>query len=83
MAKKSSMSLFLYLNPLAFFVSFGLGILVVYTIVPPHRVVIKFPNPHNSGKVTYKGDDNNCYTYKSEEIACPLNEPERIRMQPV
>ena len=83
MDEKSQTSLFFYLNPFAFLVAFGLGIMVIYMMVPPARIVIKFPNPYNSGKITYRGEGDNCYKYKSEEVACPLNEPDRVRIQPV
>lgn len=84
MAKqRSPLSLFAYINPFAFIVAFGAGLLLTYSVVPAPSVVVKFPNPYNAGKVTYRAEDNNCYKYTSEEVACPLNDPDRVRMQPI
>jgi hypothetical protein len=61
--------IFGYLNPFVFILSFGIGLMIVYTINPPPRVVIRFPTPLNAGKVIYREDDT-CYKYKVEEVAC-------------
>lgn len=79
------MSLFSYINPFAFVVAFGLGLLLTYMVVPAPSVVIKFPTPYNAGRVTYMAEDRNCYKYKADEVACPLNPPEKdlVRVHPV
>lgn len=79
------MSLFSYINPFAFVVAFGVGLLLTYTVVPAPSVVVKFPTPYNAGRVIYKAEDRNCYKYRADEVACPLNSPEKdlLRVQPV
>lgn len=79
------MSLFSYINPFAFVVAFGVGLLLTYTVVPAPSVVVKFPTPYNAGRVIYKAEDRNCYKYRADEVACPLNSPEKdlVRVQPV
>lgn len=66
----------------AFFIAFALGISYVYFMVPTPKVVIKYPNPYNSGKVTYQDDADNCYKYKSEKVKCP-DDPKQIIPQPI
>jgi len=79
------MSLFSYINPFAFVVAFGAGLLLTYTVVPPPSVVVKFPTPYNAGRVTYRAEDNNCYKYRADEVACPVNSPDKelVRIHPV
>jgi hypothetical protein len=78
-------SLFSYINPFVFMISFGIGLLITYTIVPPPTVVIKFPNHMNAGKVTYMAKDKHCYKYKAEEVSCPLTrlDKDMVRLQPI
>jgi hypothetical protein len=61
--------IFSYLNPLAFVLAFGVGLLFVYITNPKIKVVIKFPTPLNAGKVIYR-DNGECYKYKVEEVDC-------------
>lgn len=61
--------IFDFLHPLAFFLSFGIGVMVVYTMSPQPELVVKFPTPLNAGKVIYR-EDNECYRYRYEEVDC-------------
>lgn len=61
--------IFSHLDPLAFVLAFGVGILIVYVTNPKAQIVIKFPTPMNAGKVIYRGDDE-CYKYSVEEVDC-------------
>lgn len=68
--------LFSVLDPLAFLVAFGVGLLVTYAILPPSEIVIRFPTPYNAGRVTYKSEmSKECYTYEAEKVACEGNNP--------
>lgn len=60
----------LNINPFYFFVSFAIGILVVYVMTPPADIILKFPSPYNAGLVTYRDKANSCYRYKSEKVKC-------------
>ena len=52
------------LNLKYFLVSFAVGILIVYLIVPKPKVVVKFPNPNNADTLTYKDSNGQCYKFK-------------------
>lgn len=64
----------------AFLIAFAIGISYVYFVNPKPRVVIKYPNPYNSGKITYQDDASNCYKYKATKVSCPK---EGIIPQPI
>lgn len=61
-----------YLSLKHFFVAFFLGIFMVYITVPLPEVIIKYPTPHNSGKIIYKDSADTCYIYKATETSCPI-----------
>jgi hypothetical protein len=56
------------LDPLAFAVALGIGMMINYVIAPRPKRVVKFPTPGNSGKVVYKDALRGCYVYKSEKV---------------
>ena len=60
----------LNIHPLYFFISFGIGIFLVYIMTPPPEIILKFPSPYNAGKVTYTDKAHNCYRYKAEQVKC-------------
>ena len=62
-----------YIDANAFFISLALGFLFFYVIAPQKRIVIKYPNPENAGKVVYKDSSENCFKFKAEEVTCPTN----------
>ena len=59
-----------YVNPLAFFVAFCLGIFIVYISVPDPTIVIKYPTPDNVETNVYKDMSDTCYKYKAKEVDC-------------
>jgi hypothetical protein len=73
----------LNIDPLIFFVSFSVGILLVYLITPEPTLVIKFPSPYNAGQVMYKDKTDSCYKYKSEKVSCHGNGKIKILPQPI
>lgn len=62
--------LFGKLNPLAFAVSLGIGLMIVYMTAPRPRRVVRFPSPLNEGKTIYRDAQKGCYVYQSEKVAC-------------
>jgi hypothetical protein len=60
-----------FIDPNAFFISLAIGLLIFYIIAPQKRIVIKYPNPENAGKVVYKDESDNCFKFKAEEVKCP------------
>jgi hypothetical protein len=70
------------LNWYAFLIAFAIGITYVYFIVPPPRLVFKYPTPYNAGKVIYQDDTKACYKYNANKVSCPADE-KAITKQPV
>lgn len=62
-----------FIDPNAFFITLALGLLFFYVIAPQKRIVIKYPNPENAGKVVYKDSNENCFKFKAQEVTCPKN----------
>lgn len=59
-----------YFEPSYFFISFFIGILLVYISVPTPEVILKYPTPDNSGKIVYQDSADSCYVYDSKEVQC-------------
>jgi hypothetical protein len=70
------------IKPLYFFLSFAIGLFVVYIFTPPPQVVVKFPSPHNAGNLVYRDADEACFVYKADKVACPRDRT-IIKDQPV
>ena len=64
------LNLFSKLNPYAFILSFCIGIFIVYLSEPPKKIIVKHPKP-NDDQTIYRDNDDNCYKYKTVEVACP------------
>jgi len=62
-----------YIEPIYFFISLFIGLLLVYSIQPQPEILIKYPTPDNAGKIIYKDNADVCYIYESEEVKCPLD----------
>lgn len=76
------MDFFKKIRPLYFFLSFAFGLLCVYILTPPPKVVMKFPSPYNVDHVVYRSeDDDQCYKYKAEKSECPKDQT-KIKPQP-
>lgn len=58
------------IRPLYFFISFAIGLLLVYLIQPMPKVVVKFPSPYNAGHITYKDSNDSCYKYDAVKVSC-------------
>lgn len=67
MNKKFSFNLFY------FFISFMAGLLYVYLDSPKPRIIIKYPTPYNTDKLTYRGLSDDCYKFKVKEVECTKN----------
>lgn len=70
------------INPLYFILAFAVGLLYCYITKPKPTVIVKFPSPVNSGKVTYKKEDGSCYKYKADKDTCPADKS-LIKAQPI
>ena len=58
------------LNPFAFVIALGVGMLVVYMLAKPPKIVIEFPNPATAGGVVYKDGKAGCYVYQAQPVKC-------------
>lgn len=67
------------INPLAFALALGVGLMIVYITAPRPRVVLSFPSPINAGNTVYRHDTRGCYVYESEPVPCD----ESAKMPPV
>ena len=71
-----------YLSLKHFFISFFIGMFIVYITVPLPEIIIRYPTPNNSGSIIYKDNADVCYVYDSNEITCPksgvINTPLQI-----
>lgn len=76
------MNIFKKIKPIYFFVSFAIGLLVVYLITPPPQVVVKFPSPFNAGQVVYKDKADQCFVYRADKSTCPADKA-LIKEQPI
>ena len=73
--------MFRFIDPFYFFLSLGVGFLIVYLITPPPQVVVKFPSPYNAGKVTYGDKTQGCFVFDAKSTECPLDKS-LIKPQP-
>jgi len=58
-------------NLIAFIIGFIIGICYIYQKAPPIIEKVVFPTPYNSGKITYKNNNGDCFQYIAEPIDCP------------
>jgi hypothetical protein len=77
------MNLFKHLNPVAFIMSFCIGILIVCVKQPPRRIVYRHPTPFNAEKEIYRDNDDGCFKYKATEVDCNNVTPESIKTHPI
>lgn len=57
-------------NIFAFLIAFGFGMVYVYLNVPKPKVIIKYPTPYNTNRLTYMGLTGECYKFKVEQVDC-------------
>ena len=61
------------IDPIIFFVSLFLGLLLTYSLSPTPDVIIKYPTPESCDHLIFKDDADNCFKFKSRKIKCPKN----------
>ena len=62
--------LFGKLDPLAFALALGLGLMVVYATAPRPKRVVRFPSPLNVGTTVYRDEKKGCYVYTADKVPC-------------
>lgn len=58
-----------YVDLHVFVISFGLGLMLVYCMSPPPKIVHKFPTPENSDTV-FRDEHNSCYRFVPKQTTC-------------
>ena len=71
-----------FVNIKVFFATLIISLVIVYMIHPEPKIIYKFPNPDNSGKLTYQDSSKNCYKYEATEVKCP-SDPNLILEHPI
>jgi len=71
-----------YLDVKVFLITLIVALIAVYWYQPDARIVTRFPNPDNSGKLTYQDESKNCYKYEATQVKCP-SDPNLILEHPV
>ena len=71
-----------FIDPFYFLMALCVGLLYTYVTTPPPEVVIKYPTPHNAGKITYVDDAGVCYRYKVLSTSCP-SDSLKIKKMPI
>ena len=59
-----------YINPLAFFITLFITLLIVVIMAPKKKIVVKEVNLENHQDLVFKRNDETCYRYKKEETKC-------------
>jgi len=62
-----------YIDMPTFIISFAIGMFFVYIMSTKKRVIIIYPTPDNIDDINYKDNAGNCYTFKAENVDCPVD----------
>tara|TARA_B100000424_G_C22945422_1_gene503211 strand:- start:1489 stop:1749 length:261 start_codon:yes stop_codon:yes gene_type:complete len=59
-----------FINIKFFLISLAVGLLYVYVMGTPKKVIIVYPTP-DSNDAQYVDAANNCYEFNAHEVTCP------------
>jgi len=69
--------IFQYINLLVFFLSFIIGLTILYLSAPRKRKIVVYPKPNKvENDIDYVDNNDNCYFFETIETSCPKNELE-------
>ena len=55
-----------------FFISFAIGLFLVYVYGGDIKKIYVYPTPDNMNEIQFKDKAGNCSSYKVEEVSCPM-----------
>ena len=67
---------------LAFLGAFTIGMIYIYISTPKPKIIIKYPNPYNCGKIVYRDKSDTCFVFKAKKVTCPTDK-KKIKQQPI
>uniref|UniRef100_A0A6C0F6F6 Uncharacterized protein n=1 Tax=viral metagenome TaxID=1070528 RepID=A0A6C0F6F6_9ZZZZ len=71
-----------YISFPVFLISLAIGLFFVYILGPDMKIVHLYPNPDNIGNIQYKDKADQCFSYSSTEVACPVD-LSKIKIAPI
>lgn len=63
-----------YISFPVFLISFAVGLFFVYVLGPETKTIYIYPSPESVGKVLFKDNASNCFTFEEEIVDCPKDE---------
>ena len=66
-----------------FFISFAIGVFYIYLTNDYKKVIVMYPTPDNIDTYTYVDKSNNCFKYELDEVECPENEEDVVKVNVV
>jgi|TARA_X000000950_G_scaffold289533_1_gene415003 hypothetical protein len=70
-----------FINIKFFLISLAVGLLYVYVMGAPKKVIVVYPTP-DSHDAQYVDAADNCYMFNAEEVKCPTNKS-KIKKIPI
>ena len=68
--------IFDHINVLYVLLGIAIGIMAQFVIVPERKVIIKYPEPGKTDKMTFRDSNGTCFKFTSTEVDCASNEGE-------
>jgi hypothetical protein len=67
----------------SFILGFSVMMLYNYMILPKPKVMVKFPNPYNAGKIIYHDAVDTCFVFDAIEVEKKKDDGLKIKKQPI
>jgi hypothetical protein len=65
-----------YISIPIFFISFAIGLFLIYILGPEMKTIYIYPSPESVGNVLFKDKADNCFSFEEEFVDCPKDETE-------
>lgn len=62
-----------YFSFMYFLIALAIGLLYVYLDEPNENIIYVYPTPDNINNIEYKDIAENCFTFKANNLECPLD----------